>query len=464
MPNILLQLLNSEQKLSSPSGEISDIKNFVQKVRDSIKFSVNYSKFSNLTNWSFSNGMLQHTSGGFFKIKGLRQTFNDSVWNQPIIDQPEIGYLGIITKVFDDSLYFLLQAKLEPGNINGVQLSPTLQATKSNFSCLHNGKPPKYIDNFIKARNENILVDQLQSEQGARFLTKKNRNIIIIDQDVEVDFDNFIWVSLGQLRHLIQEPNLINMDTRTVLSGLSFMDYSEHELFYYLNKNKIIYNDFFMSEITNLSADAMNNIHSKIANIKFSNNCNREIIPLENMTDWIIDDEKIYHKDDNYFSIIPLDITISNREVLCWSQPILRPSCSGYCIFIVKKINNVMHFLSQIKFECGNLDFFEIGPSVQCLQSNLKDLDNFFIEIIYDIQNESLYKIHHDSFQSEEGGRFLNDSNRNIIVELISDNQNYNDDNFLWLTLCQLKGMLKFSNVVNIQARNLISLIKPFDN
>ena len=51
-------------------------------------------------------------------------------WDQPIIDQPEIGFLGILCKEIKGSLHFLLQAKIEPGNKNFVQLSPTLQATR----------------------------------------------------------------------------------------------------------------------------------------------------------------------------------------------------------------------------------------------------------------------------------------------------------------------------------------------
>ena len=32
-----------------------------------------------------------------------------------------------------------MQAKVEPGNINSIQLSPTLQATRSNYTKAHGG-------------------------------------------------------------------------------------------------------------------------------------------------------------------------------------------------------------------------------------------------------------------------------------------------------------------------------------
>jgi len=77
-------------------------------------------------------------------------------------------------KKINGILYFLMQAKIEPGNINAVQLSPTLQATKSNYTQVHKGNVPLYLSYFLEERKDvTILLDQLQSEQGARFLKKE---------------------------------------------------------------------------------------------------------------------------------------------------------------------------------------------------------------------------------------------------------------------------------------------------
>ena len=88
-----------------------------------------------------------------------------------------------------------MQAKIEPGNINAVQLSPTLQATKSNYTQVHKGNLPNYLEYFLDDRTDvTVLLDQLQSEQGARFFKKRNRNIIIeVTSDIEVKED-FCWL------------------------------------------------------------------------------------------------------------------------------------------------------------------------------------------------------------------------------------------------------------------------------
>ena len=65
-------------------------------------------------------------------------------------------------------LHFLIQAKIEPGNVNKVQLSPTIQATHSNFTKVHKGAAQNTL-NISGAGKHKIIFDQIQSEQSSRF-------------------------------------------------------------------------------------------------------------------------------------------------------------------------------------------------------------------------------------------------------------------------------------------------------
>ena len=129
-----------------------------------------------------------------------------------------------------------MQAKIEPGNLNIVQISPTLQATKSNYTQVHNGIKPLFRDYFNGEKQVDVLLDQLQSEQGARFLRKRNRNIIVevVEGEQLAVPDNFLWITLGQLKQLIREDNLVNMDTYTVISGIPFGSYGTGILGFFL--------------------------------------------------------------------------------------------------------------------------------------------------------------------------------------------------------------------------------------
>jgi len=178
----------------------------------------------NVLGWYFDdNQNMRHQSGKFFSIEGVRVKTNVGLvkeWSQPIINQPEVGILGILCKKHEGILYFLMQAKFEPGNVNLIQISPTVQATKSNYSQVHEGSLPPYLEHFLDTKGKKIIVDQLQSEQGARFFRKRNRNVILeIPEETEMKLlENYCWLTLGQIKRLMKIDNIVNMNTRTVLS------------------------------------------------------------------------------------------------------------------------------------------------------------------------------------------------------------------------------------------------------
>lgn len=433
--------------------------------------SVNLKKvaFKNLTNWKFSKekGNLVHSTGKFFSIQGIRVNTNWNnirSWDQPIIDQPEIGYLGFITKEFDGILHFLVQAKIEPGNVNKVQLSPTLQATKSNYTQVHKGKSPTYLEYFKDRVNNEVLLDQLQSEQGARFLKKRNRNIIIkVNSDIQLTAD-FKWVTLRQLKELMRMDNMVNMDTRTVLSGIPYGSY-QSEIMEFYNTLSHNYNNIgskmLISELDNeRSLHSIDSIISWFTQLKTQYELNVDSIPLNEVDDWIITDDEIKHKDDKYFKVIGVDVEISNREVQKWSQPLIQPAQDGLCAFIVKEIDGVYHFLVQAKLECGNFDILEMAPSVQCLTGNYLNENSLstlpFLNYVLNCDDNQILI---DNLQSEEGGRFYHEQNRNLIILADEQFDETIPENYIWMTLNQLKSFIKFNNYLNIQARSLIAAI-----
>ena len=433
---------------------------WLKEQNEKITVNVNQVEFDRLKGWHFDIGMnLRHDSGRFFSIEGIEVETNWSAiskWQQPIINQPEIGYLGIITKEIHGMLYFLLQAKVEPGNVNNVQLSPTLQATKSNYSQVHNGNKPLYLEYFQKAKKEQILLDQLQSEQGARFLKKRNRNIIIkVDEDIPV-YDNFIWLTLGQIKKLAQFDNLVNMDTRTVISGIPLFAGIEDVLV--LTSHENYESGMMQSLLCHKNAIySKTEILSWLTNLKSQYELRVNRIPLKDVDCWVIDKDVIHHEQNKYFSVIAAEVSISNREVKTWYQPLVKPSQQGLVAFLVKKINGVYHFLVQAKLECGNFDILEIAPTVQCLTGSYSVQDD--LPFLHYVLNAKKEQIRIDTLQSEEGGRFYREQNRNMIIEVNVDFDEDVPSNYTWMTLNQLVTFLEFNNYLNIQARSLISII-----
>lgn len=466
-----LLFLKSAFSFNNPFITTQSVINWVKDQNDLVSVRVNKIPFSDLKLWHFDNdySRLQHATGKFFSIDGIRVNTNwgnVQTWDQPIINQPEIGYLGFITKEFNGVLHFLVQAKIEPGNMNFVQLSPTLQATKSNYTQAHHGKSPAYLEYFVNAKPSQILLDQLQSEQGARFLRKRNRNIIIkIEEDIKL-LENFVWLTLAQIKELMKVDNLVNMDTRTVISGIPYGTYSDLQidLFTFLD-NRNLPNSFEAKVLKSLlsSESAINSFDSIIKFVtshKSFFELNVEKISLNKVNNWTISNYSIEHIEKKYFKVIAVEVSIGNREVKNWTQPMIEPAQEGICAFVCKEINGVLHFAVQAKLESGNFDIIEFAPTVQCLTGNYRNDNSSDILFLDYVLNIDKNKIIFDNLQSEEGGRFYREQNRNMIVVAGDEISEVLPENFIWMTLNQLNAFIKFNNYLNIQARSLLAAIQ----
>lgn len=466
-----LSFMKSMFSTESISGDESEILTWIKEQSNKIYVTVERINLNNIDNWNFNkeNGCINHVTGHFFSIEGIEVSTNWGVinkWDQPIISQPEIGYLGFIVKEFNGVLHFLMQAKIEPGNINYVQLSPTIQATKSNYSQVHNGSKTPYLEYFKNVRNEDVLLDQLHSEQGSRFLKKRNRNIIInVENNIEL-LDNYIWVTLGQIKNLMKYDNIVNMDTRTIISCINYGNYDlntitlfDHILSLKLKHSHLKFEFMKSALIDDAYTNDVNEIIHQITKNKSKYELqikNKSLYDLEN---WLIKPDEIVREDGKFFKVIAVNVSISNREVKTWQQPMIQPSQTGLCAFICQRINGVMHFLVQLKIECGNRDIVELAPTIQCITGDYKLNDSQPVPFLDRVLNSKKENIFIDTLQSEEGGRFYQENNRNIIV-IVDDNDVINiPDNFIWMTLNQLSYFNRFNNYLNIQARNLISTI-----
>ena len=449
-PSLLKSLMLHDSQFAS----VEDIKLWIEHRNREVVVRVDEVPFDDLKGWHFNSetGNLVHDTGKFFSIVGIDVRTNtgcEKRWTQPIINQPEVGYLGIICKEFNGVLYFLLQAKIEPGNVNCVQLSPTLQATRSNYTQVHGGKRPAYLEYFQKATPGQIILDQLQSEQGARFLRKRNRNIIVrVEDDIKIGED-FRWLTLGQIKALMCRDNTVNMDTRTVLSGLRLEGEGDS---YWAS-------DLFVSEKAKTGVMTLDEILHHLSELKSRYELTLEKIPLKDVKDWVVTPTEIVHKNRRFFRILGVNVIISNREVARWCQPIVQPLQEGLCVLFVKRIGGVLHFLLQAKVECGNFDVVEFAPTIQCLTGDFRQSPNPPTFVKEFLEGGIKGMVLFDTKQSEEGGRFYHEQNRNVIMLLDDEVELGIPENFMWLTLGQIKEFLRFNNYLNIQVRSLISAL-----
>tara|TARA_Y100000590_G_scaffold75884_1_gene83924 strand:- start:860 stop:1237 length:378 start_codon:yes stop_codon:yes gene_type:complete len=125
----------------------------------------------------------------------------------------------------------------------------------------------------------------------------------------------------------------------------------------------------------------------------------------------------------------------------------------------MKRINGVPHYLLQAKAEPGNIGKLQLSPTLQATTSNLLKAHGgskpLFAEFF---DEENNLKIIYAKWQSEDGGRFHLKSNYNMIVE-VNEEELEIPDSFIWVTLYQIKQLMKIENFVGPHVRGIISYL-----
>lgn len=460
--NILFKIIKSWLTKESEINNNREILDWINKSNAELKVQIKQCNLSESSFWFYDNknGIIRNKNNSFFYITGLKESifYDDNIFTieQPVIVQNEIGYLGIICKEFNGVMHFLMQAKIEPGNINKVQLSPTIQATKSNFTQKHGGNKPAYIDYFVEADKHKIIVDQIQSEQSSRFYKKRNRNIIIyVEDDIEV-LPSHKWMTLGQIKSLMAIDNLVNMDTRTVLSCIPFcnieLSVDEKKVLKNLFYDKSLFYSIFNNDEMELSE-----IYNKINNYKMFSDVKSEFVKLTDLQNWIISDKEVKCIQPYPYKVIFCSIAIEGREVREWTQPLFAAEGKALFGLFIRERNGKKEFLVKLKHETGCFDIVELAPTVQLEAIHLEAFDS--VEKLFCEKLKNNKDVLFDHYLSEEGGRFYHEENRNVLIGLETEEIDYFPEEYMWLDFKTLNYLVQFNNVLNIQLRNLLSLL-----
>jgi len=409
--------------------------------------------------YDHKEGRIRNKDHSFFTITGYQQFFPDgTIASQPIILQEEIGYLGIICQEINGVMHFLMQAKIEPGNVNKIQLSPTIQATKSNFTQKHRGKKPPYLDYFLNAASYEIVVDQIQSEQSSRFYKKRNRNIIIkVDEEIPL-LPSHRWMTLGQIKCLMRQDNLVNMDTRTVLSCIPFSKLNLSRLELLELADSFADKPLFCSIFEGTEENSLPAIYQTINNHKMFDDSRRQLVPLHGLKDWEWQNGEFVCKHPAPFKVAFYDIAIEGREVKHWTQPLFEATGSATFGLICCEENGILKFLVRTMPEVGCFDSVELGPTIQleAEEPYTKDAISRFFWARLETGNGVLF----DHLLSEEGGRFYHEQNRNVLMRAKKEELPELPEEYFLLDYRTLNELVQINNSLNIQLRNLLSLLE----
>jgi oxidase EvaA len=114
----------------------------------------------------------------------------------------------------------------------------------------------------------------------------------------------------------------------------------------------------------------------------------------------------------------------------------------------------------QAKVEVGNRDVVELAPTVQCITGSYDDHEREYqVQYLDLLLSASPNEIRYDVILSEEGGRFYKNQNRHLIIQVADDCPIVETERYRWMTLSQIMRYMEFNNLINIEARSLISLL-----
>ncbi len=459
----LYSIVKSWAEKDKSINTTQEILGWVNSLNETVEVDIHKNKLSDSAFWFYDEdkGTIHNKNNSFFSIVGFEKTSDDgTVVRQPVILQQEIGFLGIICQEISGVMHFLMQAKIEPGNINKIQLSPTIQATKSNFTQKHGGAKPPYLEYFENASKYEIVVDQIQSEQSSRFYKKRNRNILIrVDEDVPV-LPSHKWMTLGQIKALMRVDNLVNMDTRTVLSCIPYhtlhLVYEQKKELEGLFADQTLFQSVFCGDRKN----SLPEIYHYINDFKMFHSTHGEIVPLHQLQGWTMQDDKISCQMPYPYRVIFCDIAIEGREVKQWTQPLFEAMGIATFGLICCEKQGILKFLVKAAPELGCFDEIELGPTVQREAVPMhgheeNEIDQFFFD--YLAKGKGVF---FDHLLSEEGGRFYHEQNRNILMKVQEEEMPPLPEGYFWMDYRTLNELVQVNNTLNIQLRNLLSLLE----
>ena len=131
-------------------------------------------------------------------------------WDQPIIDSANEGRIILICgRSKKGILKFLFRANREPGLFNHVELTPTIVI-----------EPGLTRDKSINIPAGKVVAECLQSEEGSRFYQDTNYFSIIDTGNIYEVTQGYYWLTLEQIRKLLDEEGWFTNEARSALSLL----------------------------------------------------------------------------------------------------------------------------------------------------------------------------------------------------------------------------------------------------
>lgn len=408
-------------------NSVEQLEEFLVQVIGGSKFSLKETSFKAQNEWGVKGGVLSHKSGGFFHVTGLTNTVNEDEFL--ILYQPQSAFNGLLICEDQGDPYVLIQGRIEPGNSNIGQFGPTIQSTPANYMKLHGGKNTPYLDLFFGCKPEEakVIGNNTQYDLGKRYYQKsKTLSYVEVPNLIDTE-ENMVWVSIKVINEAIRKDNFFNTDLRSMLSVFDWEQYMG------ITKKGLVSTASLLFPLFHIE-----NHFSSI---------NWNLTSISKLKNWAITDSGIVdQRETNQVDVDLYEISCTTREVGKWYQPLFSSEGKGRVCLYTKEVEGKTLVLLSVDREFGVSGESIINPSIVMYPEELG------------VNNVSLDgEIESQMVLSEEGGRFFKDEN---IYQVRKVEPTYSEkEKQVWVSLDELKIVLKSSNMASIQLRVISSLL-----
>jgi dTDP-4-dehydro-6-deoxy-alpha-D-glucopyranose 2,3-dehydratase len=425
--------------------------------------------FADARGWAFDRGELVHHTGGFFQVVGIRARANHSELDgreQVIIRQRTTAINGFLLRRREGEVEVLVQGRVEPGNVGGVQAAPTVQSTEANYKRLHGGKPTVFLDPFLTGGPDGFVFDRLQSEEASRFHGKYNRNVARFlpahDDDPELPLSFRFW-TVRQLGQLIARDNTVNTDARSVLACIDWRTLAGDAGPFARGDGAVdalLARSLAVRGHDDTAGTTTAEVFERLSALRARLALTTEYVRLEDLANWAVTPEAILERrSERGFSVGMYRVRAAQREVASWDQPLIRSATRGRIVLLCRETRGVLCVLARMRAEIGYVEGVQLTSSVSVPPGEDERHDPLDRRLLDLAASPAGVVTLARAVQSEEGGRFDRDENLCEIVLLDGAADVPSSEDLCWITVGQAQDLARVPGALSMELRCVLSLL-----
>ena len=198
--------------------------------------------------------------------------------------------------------------------------------------------------------------------------------------------------------------------------------------------------------------------------LKKRNNLNKmkvKKVSINQLNKWSYNKNgNLFHKSGQFFSVEGVKVSNAvEREVSSWEQPILNQKHGGILAIISRERKGIIEFLLYARKEPGDKNL-KLCPSFSATQSNINRAHGGKKTQLTDLILHNKKNYIGETIHFEEGARFWNKPNKNVIVEIdIKKSLKIKNPDFIWVNLSQIKKLNFIKGILNPFVKTILFMI-----